>query len=176
MKKFILVLNGPMCAGKSTITKTFMQREGVFRGSYDAIKWLLSNYSSENSYHKDSAKEIIFSAISKAVELGFSVVIDGGFGDYRKRYKDLAQEHEYAYVSVNIEADEDVLKERFLARVESAKIDNGKKLSVTTLDGFQKRYDEYANNNKDVDAVTFNSGVLPMKEIVAQIDNLIDTN
>lgn len=167
-----MVLNGPMCAGKSTVTKFLMQEDNVFRGSYDAVKWLISNYSADNENHRKIAKEIIFSAISTAVESGLSVVIDGGLADYRDRYKELAQKFNFHYVSVNIEAPVEILEKRFLERVESATQANSKTISVTTLEGFHSRYQWYLNTNKDPEATTLDSSQLSAEEIVAEINTL----
>lgn len=162
-----------MCAGKSTITKLLMQNDNLFRGSYDAVKWLVSNFNADNENQRKIAKEIIFAAISTAVETGLSVIIDGGFADYRDRYKELAQKFDFKYVSVNIEAPVEVLEKRFLERVESAsKIDN-KNISVTTLEGFHSRYQWYLNINKDINGITFDSDKMSADEIYSEIINLI---
>ena len=162
-----------MCAGKSTITKLIMKNDGVFRGSYDAVKWLISNYSADNIEHRRMAKEITFAAVVKAVESGLSIVIDGGNVGYREKYAQLAKEYNYVYLSVNIEAPVEVLEKRFLDRVESAKLDNTKKISVTTLEGFHSRYQWYLQENKDADAVVFDSEKLSTEDILDGIYNCI---
>jgi predicted kinase len=172
-KKFILVINGPMCAGKSTLTKLFMEKESVFRGSYDAIKWLIGGYSADNETHRENAKEITFNMISSAVNQGFSIIIDGGFAGYRKRYLRLADENNFIYLSLNIEAPLKILEKRFLERVESSKI-KGNNISVTTLDGFHSRYDWYLTTNKDPDGIIFDSAKLSTEEISSKITDLIN--
>lgn len=160
-----------MCAGKSTITKLLMQNDNLFRGSYDAVKWLISNYSADNETHRKIAKEAIFSAISTVVEHGLCIVIDGGFADYRERYKELAYKFNFHYISVNIEAPIKILEQRFLERVDSATQSN-KNISVTTLEGFYSRYQWYLNTNKDSDGITFDSSKLSAEEIVGEIMKL----
>ncbi len=161
-----------MCAGKSTITKLLMQQDNVFRGSYDAVKWLISNYSADNESHRKIAKEVIFSAITTAVESGLSIVIDGGFADFRNRYKELAQKFNLIYVSLNIEAPIEILEKRFLERVDSATQANSKTISVTTLEGFHSRYQWYLNTNKDLNGTTFDSSKMSADEIVTEIIKL----
>jgi predicted kinase len=168
-KQFILVLNGPMCAGKSTITHLFMTRLGVFRGAYDRLKWLIGNYSAENQSHRDIAKEMTFATVDVALGEGLSVVVDGAFGDFRDRYKKIAEKYDVTYLSLNIEAPLDVLKERFLQRVESAQKIDAKKISVTTLEGFQSRYDWYISTNKDPEAETLDSGHYSEEELFKMI-------
>lgn len=174
MKKFLLIINGPMCAGKSTITKLFLEKENVFRGSSDRIKWLISNYSAENKEHRAIAKKITFSAIESAIDSGLSVVIDGGLGEYKIKYKELASRYDYVYLSVNIEAPLEILEQRFLERVESAKRDDSKTISVTTIEGFHSRYAWYCSDNKDTEATTFDSSRATAEEISLQIEKLIN--
>jgi len=172
MNKSIIVLHGPMCAGKSTITKLLMQDNNIFRGSSDTIKWLISNYSANNETHRKIAKEITFSAIETAVVSGLSVVIDGGFAKFKDRYKELAYKFNFHYISINIEAPIEILEKRFLERVELATQANSKTISVTTLEGFHSRYQWYLNSNKDHDGITLDSGRLSPEEIVDEIKKL----
>ncbi|HRH31537.1 MAG TPA: AAA family ATPase [Candidatus Paceibacterota bacterium] len=176
MKKFLLVLNGPMCAGKSTIANIFLARDNVFRGSSDRIKWLISNYSADNPEHRTIAKKITLAAIESAMESGLSVVVDGGFGDHRAAYKAMAAKNGHAYVSVNIEAPLNILEQRFLERVESAKQKEDKKISVDTLEGFHSRYAWYLDKNKDTEAAVLDSSKLSTTEIAAEIENMINNN
>ena len=175
MVKYIIVLNGPICAGKTAVSKLLMKKDGVFHGSYDKIKWLVSNYSAENELHRDISKEITFSAVLKAIQLGFSIVIDGGHKDYRDRYQKLANEYNYVYLSVNIEAPLEILEKRFLERVACVKEKNNENIAVTTLENFNSRYKWYINTNKDPEGETFNSKELTPEEIVIEIEKLIDT-
>jgi predicted kinase len=173
MNKFLLIINGPMCAGKSTITKIFLQKENVFRGSSDRIKWLISNYSGDNQKHREIAKKITLSAIESAMDSDLSVVIDGGFGDFKDKYKELASKYKFKYLSVNIEAPLEILEQRFLERVESAKRDDSKTISVTTLEGFHSRYNWYLEKNKDNEAFIFDSNKLAAEDIALNIEELI---
>ena len=175
MNKFILVLNGPMCAGKSTVTKILMERENIFRGSFDAIKWLIGNYSADNEFYRKVAKEIVFSAVSTAVQSGLSVVIDGGFADFREKFKNLAEQHGYKYLSINMEAPLDVLENRFLERVEYSKKVDSNKISIKTLEGFHLRYQWYLNKNKDIDGILFDSHALSPNQIIKEIDDILKT-
>lgn len=163
-----------MCAGKSSITKVFLQKENIFRGSSDSIKWLISNYSSSNKEHKEIIKKISFSMIESALDSGLSVVVDGGFGEFRNKYKELALKYNLIYLSVNIEAPLEILEQRFLERVESAKRDQTKKISVSTLEGFRSKYRWYLEENKDSEATTFDSSKQTAEEISLSIEKLID--
>jgi hypothetical protein len=78
-------------------------------------------------------------------------------------------------LSVNIEAPIEILEQRFLERVESAKLDESKKISVTTLEGFHSRYNWYLEQNKDKEAITFDSSKLTAEDIVLKIEELISS-
>ncbi len=174
MRKALLVLNGPMCAGKSTVVATLMQRDGFFRASSDTIKWLISNYSADTSGHRRMAQEITFRAMEAAMEQGLSAVVDGGHHAFRERYRALAARHGCRYVSVNIEAPYEVLKQRFLDRVTDGRKIDRPHISVTTVDGFDARYRWYADENKDRDAAaTLDSSALTVEEIVATITEMV---
>lgn len=173
MRKFILILNGPVCAGKSSVTKLFMQKDNIFHGSYDATKWLISNYSPDIELHRKVTKEIVFSAVSKAIQFDFSFVIDGGNIDFRDRYKELANKNGYMYLSVNIEAPLEILEKRFLERVESAKQSKSKRLAITTLEEFNLRYKWYLSRNKDPEGIILDSSKLTPEEIQKEIEGLI---
>ncbi len=164
-----------MCAGKSTVTKLIMKSDNVFRGSYDAVKWLISNYSADSENHREIANELIFSAITTAAASNLSIVVDGGLADYRSRYKELAEKYNLKYFSINIEAPLEILEQRFLERVNSALQADSKKISVTTLEGFHSRYQWYLNTNKDFEGITFDSNKMTAEEIVTEIMKLMDT-
>lgn len=173
MQKFLLIINGPMCSGKSTITKLFLQKEDVFRGSSDNIKWLISNYSANNQKHREIVKKITLSTIESAMDAGLSVVVDGGFKEFKDKYKELASKYNFTYLSVNIEAPIEILEKRFLERVASASRDTSKTISVTTLEGFHSRYDWYLDQNKDHEATTFDSSELTPEDIMLEIEKLL---
>ena len=75
-----------MCAGKSTVTVNIMKKDNFFLGSYDKIKWLISNYTRGNPEHRRMGREITFQAIAEAMNQGLSILIDGGHHEYRSRY------------------------------------------------------------------------------------------
>jgi predicted kinase len=175
MQKFILAIHGPMCSGKSTITKIFMQRENMYRGSYDAQKWQISNYTPDKPNHREIGKKLMLSSVATAVENGLSVILDGGLMEYQSEYKKIAERFGYHYVSINIESPVEVLLQRFLDRVANAQHDGNKKISVTTIKGFEDRYNWYTNGNKDLEAPTFNSSILSPQEIVEKIDAIIES-
>lgn len=175
MRKVLLELNGSMCAGKSTISETLMKRDGFFKSSYDKIKFLISNYSENNADQRRIAREISLQTISEAMDHGLSVIVDGGHHAYRDRYREIAKKNGFEYISINIEAPYEVLRQRFLERVAAGKKIDRPHILVTTIEGFDLRYRWYVNENKDQHAAaTLDSSIFSLDEIIAEIDELIE--
>lgn len=174
MNNVLLEINGPMCAGKSTLVVAFMEKDCVFNGSYDQVKRLISNYSLDDPDHREIAREITFQMISAAIASGLSVVVDGGRYKDRERYGELANKHGFKFLSVNIEAPYDVLKQRFLERVQAGKKIDRPMIAVTTIEEFDSRYKWYMQVNKNSKATaTFDSSEMGVEEIMFEIDKLI---
>lgn len=172
--QFLLILNGPMCAGKSTVADMYMQRDHMFRGAFDAAKWLISKYSVDSgvTHHREIAMKVVFHMVSAAIESGLSVVVDGGFLGYRNQYRELAEKHNIAFLILNIEAPLHILEERYKKRIEHA-VSTGNEKILTSMQGFYERYQWYLDNNKDPDGVTFDSSVMTPDEIVSEADILL---
>lgn len=81
--------------------------------------------------------------------------------------------HNLAYLSITIDAPIEILKERFLERVELSKRDNTKPLSVSTIEDFHFGYTWHKENNIDPDAIVFDSSKLTSYEIVEEIKKLL---
>lgn len=163
-----------MCAGKSTVTTALMKRHHCFNASYDKIKWLISDFSADIEEHRRIAQEITFQTISESMNQGLPVIIDGGHHKYRERYEKIAKEQSFDYVSVNIEAPYEILRERFAARIAAGKKIDRPQIAVMTVEGFDLRYNWYMNENKDQKAVvTLDSNRLDLEEIILQIDTLV---
>lgn len=162
--KFFLVLNGPATAGKSTLVKLITKENNIFTCKYDAIKWSISNYVSQNQAYQDLIKKMLLNQAKIALDAGFSIIIDGGFGDYRERYQNLANKYKCKYLSVNLEPPFEVLEERFLKRVRSAQQSNSQ-IAVTTLEGLRRNYEWYLANNRDPGGLTIDSSKYTPDEI-----------
>jgi predicted kinase len=171
--KYILVVNGPMLAGKSTLTKLFLQENNTLRISSDVVKWLIGGYDSSNQDHKKLKEQMSFSIAEIGVRNGYSLIVDGGHEKYRNAFKKLAKDNDYTFLSINLESPKDILEKRFFDRVASAKTTNSKKISVTSIDGFNSRYDWYINKNKDFDAQIIDSSKYAPEEILDKVKKLL---
>ncbi len=172
MNQFILVLNGPICAGKSTVVDVLLSRqENLFLASYDEIKWSISQYSSDK--HHTVVTDIVFALAEAAFDRGFSIVADGAtLKTTRARYAALAEQKGVKYIEVNMEAPLPLLEERFKQRVIDA-ARTGKKISITELPGMMKVFVRY-QDNKNFDVPTLDSSVLTREQIVEEIEKLIN--
>ena len=171
MKQFILIINGPSNAGKSTITELLLSRhKNLFRVSYDKIKWLISDYSAPK-YHK-VVDELVYTLAKAAFHKGFSLVADGAMlKETREKYRRLAANNKVRFLEINLDAPLPVLKARLKQRVASARR-AGTKISVTTVAGMMRVVRRHYQN-KNVDALTFDSSILTPKQIVANIEKLL---
>lgn len=169
----LLVLNGGSCSGKSTIIKYIMnkKKDNVFQLSYDSLKWLFSNYSSDKHY-KDVQK-IILSIAKTIFKMKYVVISDSSL---YKRSRDkliaLAIRAGYEIVEVNLEADRDVLTKRFEERIASALLSPEKRISNLSKD----RYIELLNifeREKNPRAIKFNTGTQSVEEISESIIKLL---
>src|SRR3989339_1458627 len=166
MNQFILVLNGPICSGKSTVVDLLLARhEKLFLASYDTIKWLVSNYSSDK--HLAVVTDIVLPLAESAFDKGFSIVADAvTLKTTRERFAELAQRKGVKFIEVNLEAPLPALEERFKKRVEDS-IRMGTKNSITDMQGMMKIFTRY-QENKNFNAPTFDSSILSAERIAAE--------
>jgi predicted kinase len=173
MKKFILIINGPICSGKSTVSELLLKKvPNLFRISLDKIKWLIGSYSKDK--HRKIAYRLTLELARNALEEGFSLIIDG-CGRFDKNsnndYKKLANEYKISYIEINIEAPIIILVKRFKARVARAKLvkSNISCTTVKKMKEFYNGYLQYKNNN----LITFDSSLSSPEQIRDSIIKLI---
>lgn len=172
--KFILVIYGPQCSGKSTVVKLIMEKyPEVFHASLDKIKWLISDYTAEKYSDKGTVGRLNLALARQAAAEGFSLVAEGNsrFVEEIGSYAEIADKHKIRLIRVNIEAPYGVLLDRFNLRVESAKVQKTK-ISVTDEQGMKERYDRY-QKNKDAQIPTFDSSKMSPSEILTEIEKLL---
>jgi predicted kinase len=171
MNQFILVINGPICSGKTWAVNVIMEQyKRIFRLSSNKIKFLISDYTPDRD--RKLVQECLLSVGDKMLERGMSLIMEGGSvaqGDLNQKLEELAQKHNLRVTYVNVEAPIPVLKARFQERVDAFESGKSKSnLSVTDDAGFMKRYDAYLNI-KDQAVETFDSSILSPEEIAKGI-------
>ena len=141
--KFILILNGPACAGKTSVTRYFKSKyKNIFTPRGDKLKWLISDYDRTNLHHKEQIVKMTFDLIQSAIKGGFSIVYDWSLTDTQRiKCKKLAKHYGLVFIEVNIEANFDVISCRFDERIEASK--KGAKISLVDPLVMKERYDDY---------------------------------
>lgn len=172
MNQFILIINGPVCSGKtSTIDVVMGNYKKVFRLSQNKIKWLISDYTPDRD--RKAVQESLLMVAEKMLENGMSLILEGGSvtqGEMNKALEGIGEKHGIKTTYVNIEAPLNVLKERFAERLKVS-AERGTKVSFTDDEGYMQRYNAYLAI-KGNDPV-FDSGALSPEQIATEIMKLV---
>jgi len=117
-KSFIIILDGPMGTGKTTLAKLLhlkLNRTAFL--SWDELKWLVNGLEN-NSEDKDLIAEIRFEMAKKMLTNGINVIIEGGFNKKERLdlYLELAKEQKLNLLGYYFSAPEEILVERAMAR------------------------------------------------------------
>jgi len=173
MNKFILIINGPMCSGKSTLTDLLLKKiPQSFKVSSDKIRWQIANYSSD--IHRELVSELAFSLAKKAAENGLSLIIDGTLVNKKivnKKYQKLAKKLNYKFIEIKINASWEVIRHRFQERVKNAKL-TGNHISCTTLKRMKEIYNRYMTVQTP-DIPTFDSDKISPEKLCQKILKLL---
>ena len=169
MKNFILIVNGPICAGKTAVIDVLMkEHRKIFRLSANKIKFLISDYTPDRD--RQAVHDCLILIAEKMLGVGMSLVMEGGSmaqGDLNERLLQLGKKNNVAVLTVNIEAPLEVLLKRFNERV-SVGTARGSKLSVRNESGFMERYNAYTHL-KGTSQKTFDSSKSSPEQICREI-------
>lgn len=175
MQQYILIINGPICAGKSTVVEMLMSRHPkLFRVSFDKIKKFISDYAPEK--YRGVVSELAFDLAQSAIQKGFSLLVEGNVKiqkESRAKYSTLAQKNSIKFFEVNLEAPLEVLKTRFAKRVEEAARTWTTIYAKTEAD-MMDRYTAYCEY-KNSALPTFDSSALNPEQIVVEIEKMFGT-
>ena len=81
MSRFILLIYGSLCSGKSTTIQVLKNRHpNVFHSSVDHIKWFISDYSSNKYAAGGSVHRVLLAMNTEAVKASFSLIVEGSAG------------------------------------------------------------------------------------------------
>ena len=166
MKK-IIVINGPSCAGKSTIVdKIFETKQDIFWLKFDAIKRFFIDY--DSSSDKQKVTEILVVIGKDRIERQEDILLEdhNAVSDYKNtEVLDYAKEKGYSVYEYNIEAPYDVLLSRFRLRASNPR--PGIKINSS-----EKRhksfYDKYLEG-KNANIKTFDTSLQSAEEISKEI-------
>jgi len=154
----LVIFNGPVCSGKSTIIGNVMaQKERYFHLSYDSLKWQFSHYAS-GKYYED-IRVLRFAMLKTLLELNYNVVTESLHKESRKKHAEIASLFDCDVVEINLEAEYDVLLERWKERMSS-----GERRENISRERFDEIYQIYLAE-KNNGAVTFRTDKQSMEEI-----------
>lgn len=160
-KQFFLVVNGPSCGGKSTVTNLLVEEYGnIFQAKSDAIKWLISDYNA--SLHREVVHEMTLATVRTALQSGLSVIKEGALYN-SEIYEKIAREFDADFYAVNVEAPWEVILERFEKRLEAKKA-GVKKIANTDPLRLRELYEMYLDS-KTISPLTFDSSKQSPEEI-----------
>ena len=165
--KFISV-NGSSCSGKSTIVKNVLKRrEHLFYLSYDSIKWLFAKYSPNEQYQ--DVHTVMLSMAEALCEMKYDIISDSGLRrDWREKLLNIARTSDYDIVEVNLEADYEVLAQRFDERVANALANPERRISNLSKDRFKEIYDIF-QKEKNISALTLRTDTQSFEEVSENI-------
>jgi hypothetical protein len=170
-KQFVLVINGPSCGGKSSVSDIlFGKYGGIFKAKFDALKWLISDY--DPKVHRPVVHDMVIETIRTALGHGLSVIKEGAFQE-KVTYAELAAAAGASLYTANIEAPWDVLTARFQARIEAKK--EGARIANTDPVRFKELYDMYEEAKSPTELV-FDSSKQNPEEIAETIATYIRTH
>ncbi len=167
-KQFILVLHGPSCGGKSTVSDIiFKKYGGIFKGKSDTIKRLISDYDYATQF--EMVSEMTLATMKIALAHGLSIIKEGGMLYGIDELRKISQDTGIPLFIATIEAPWEVLLERFEVRINNPRPN----IKINTdVDRFRKIFDEY-HATKPVTPLAFDSSVQTPEEIVAAIISAI---
>ncbi len=159
MKK-IIIINGPSCAGKSTIIdKIFETKQDIFWLKFDSVKRFFVDYIP--SVDKQKVTDLVVVIGKDRMEKDEDILCE----NHIQEVIDFAKEKSYSIYEYNIEAPYETLLERFRARLLNIK--EGLKIN-TSEEKHRETYDKYLVR-KDMNVKTFDTSLQSAEEIAKEI-------
>lgn len=117
-KPFIIIIDGPMGAGKTTVAKLLhLKLNRTTLLVWDEMKWLVNGLKN-TSEDKNLITEIRFDIAKRFLLSGINVIVEGGFSKKERLdlYLKLAKEQNLNLLGYYFSASEEILLERALDR------------------------------------------------------------
>ena len=170
-RQFMLIIDGPSCGGKSTVSKVLLEQYGgIFNAESDQIKWLISDYTPDT--HKGIVYEMTIETIRGALKNNLSVLKQGMLFK-PERLVQIAGEFSVPLFVANISAPMEVLEKRFSERIERKK--NGARIANTDHARFSEMNNMYLATKID-SQLEFDSSLQSPEEISRAISEYIKAN
>lgn len=118
------------------------QKERYYQLSYDSLKWSFSQYRPD--VHFDDVRALVRAVAESVCGMNYNIVCDSAlYRDVREELLQIPKKYGYEVIEINLEADYEVLEERFDSRVKDAILNPEKRISNTSKDRFKELYDIY---------------------------------
>ena len=146
------------------------QKERYYQLSYDSLKWSFSQYRPD--VHFDDVRALVRAVAESVCGMNYNIVCDSAlYRDAREELLQIPKKHGYEVIEINLEADYEVLEERFDSRVKDAILNPEKRISNTSKDRFKELYDIY-NAEKNPLALTLRTDRETVEGITEKIVTL----
>lgn len=147
------------------MVKIFLEREKrLFKGSFDIIKRLISDFDSEKD--RMLVKDLLLTLSREAVHKNLSIIVEGSASimlEMRSFYSALAKEESIDFFEINLEAPLEVLQERLQERVAG-----GRSWTVTKPEQLSQRYSLYIDR-KDSAVSVYDTTIRSSEEIYSLV-------
>jgi predicted kinase len=166
------MLNGASCTGKSTVISKVMDKKNrLYHLSYDAQRWFFAKY--HRKTHATHVENIVLILADAVCRMGYDIICDAGIHkEYREKLLHIPKKYKYEVIEVNLEADYDLIVERFHKKLAFSLLNPEIKISNTSKKRLKELYDAY-HAEKNLDAKTFRIDRKNVDEIVESISKMI---
>ena len=165
---FFIILDGPMGAGKTTVTNIlFHKLKRTVVLSFDVQKLSITDFGLEREKDYKMISSVRKSIAIQYMKHGFNILMDGGFfsGEKIKPFINLAKTKGYRLFIYHLEASTETLLKRAVDRSNLGSERN--KISEQNIQNYISFHAE--NKYQGEEVVKINSGELSPEEIVSKI-------
>lgn len=120
MNKFLLIIDGPMGAGKTTVAKILHEKiKHTAHIGLDRIKWIVSGFQ-RTPMQNEMTRSVVLEMTKEYLHQGVNVIVEQGMKTEQLAiYKKLARKNKAGYLVIRLNASKEVLFERVRQRLPS---------------------------------------------------------
>ncbi|MEI7709523.1 MAG: AAA family ATPase [bacterium] len=169
-KPFLLVLDGPMGTGKTTVSKLLHAKlEGTARVGFDDVKKFIYDFQKDHEYKKISQK-VILAMANEYLKSGINVITEWVMKKERVAdFMKIAKKNDARFFTYELDAPKELLIKRVKERNKKSSTVLKPKQSISELlKNFEKNYD-YHSKNRHNHTKILNSEKLTPEQIARKI-------
>lgn len=173
MNNFVIDINWPSCAGKSTLIKNFLKnKKGIMHINPDKIKWFFNDYLEDKNRYQPILADIVLNMIESALKNNLSVIFDGRPSIDSIKVSEISKKIWVRFYQINVEADYDILLLRFRERIKNVKLE-WRVIWNMEESWFKRIYDNYMNSKSW--ELLLDSGLLSENEMLQKLEEYINS-